>query len=109
MKIVVNGVADASAFGQNSRPVSKSEQDQLFDIIVTLANFADEKGLQSVSDKLEETLDILLETDHGRRTEFATSRFDGVEFVPSERARTAHRALMTELKKARLRRAPALS
>jgi len=77
MKIVVNGVSDASAFSQNSKPAPQSEQDQLFDIIVTLANFADEKGLEAVSDKLEETLDILLETDRGRRTEFATSRFDG--------------------------------
>jgi len=90
-------------------PITQEERDRLFDVVVTLANFADEKGLEAVSDKLEEALDVLLEPGRGKRAEFATSRqarwASSRQKIPARRAP----APMLELKKAARRRLSELS
>jgi len=40
--------------------ISKQEKDCLFDNVMQLANYADNKGLQDVADILESALDVLL-------------------------------------------------
>lgn len=109
MKIRINGVPAIAALSEAQKPITKEERDHLFDVVVSLANFADEKGLGAVSDKLEETLDALLEPGDAKGTEFATSR--KVRWASSRREMTAMQgpAQMSKLKKATRRTLSALS
>ncbi len=109
MKIRINGVPVGAKQSEARKPITKEEQDRLFDVVVTLANFADEKGLGDVSDKLEETLDMLLDPGGSARTKFASARRVG---WASSRRKTPVRpgpAVMSELKKATRGRLSALS
>lgn len=109
MRIRITGAPDPVASVETPKPITKEERDHLFDVVVSLANYADDKGLGAVSDKLEETLDMLLEPGESERAEFASSRQSGWASprrnVPLKRGP----ALMSELKKARRRRLSSLS
>ncbi len=109
MKIRINSLPAPASLGGATKPITKEERDRLFDVVVTLTNFADDKGLGAVSDKLEEALDMLLASEDGETTEFATSRRFGWASsrreMPVERRTTP----MVELKNATRRRLSALS
>ncbi len=109
MKIRINGVPAVAELSEAQKPITKEERDHLFDVVVSLANFADEKGLGGVSDKLEETLDMLLEPADSTRTKFASSR--RARWASSRREMPVRRGPvpMSELKKATRRRLSTLS
>jgi len=109
MKIRINSLPATVSLGDAAKPITQEERDRLFDVVVTLANFADEKGLGAVSDTLEEALDMLLASEGAEATEFATSRRIGWASSRREMPVEGRTARMVELKKATRRRLSALS
>lgn len=109
MKIRINSLPATVSLGDATKPITKEERDRLFDVVVTLTNFADAKGLGAVSDKLEEALDMLLASEDAEATEFATSRQVGWASSRREMPVERRTARMVELKKATRRRLSALS